>query len=207
MIAKTDFEYGDAGALVDYIKRDGGERVPVRDSLGRELDGEDLQRFVDASEWYGIERHLIVAPDPEADYTPAEIDDNIRTLMNEWQRDRPTIQYVYTVHEGRSVPHAHVAATGQEYSLHMDTEDLRQFRETARRAFKEPERLAEREAVPEAEKTATHGHGRLVSRSGGVRDPPTADPSGDDADPRRGATVDAEAELERDLDLERGGDR
>lgn len=205
---KTDFEPGGAGSLVDYIKRDRGTRVPVRDHLGRELGDGGLQRFVDVSKKYGIERHVVVAPDPNADYTVEEVHANVRTVMDEWRSDRPTVRYVYAVHDSSGPPHAHIAMTGREYHLRMDRRDLQSFRETAREAFKEPERLAQREPEREAEATATRELTKTAERLATGREPgpdQAAQQTGKLADPERDR--EAEPEIDRETSPERGANR
>lgn len=150
MIAKTDFKYGGAGDLVKYISRDDDRQVPVKDHAGRKLDQKELEEFVEKSKQYGVERHMIVAPDPDAAYSRDEVDRRIRKTMNEWQGGREGSQYVYAVHESNQIPHAHVAMTGREDALHMDKEDVVEFRETAREAFQERERIPHRKKSPEA---------------------------------------------------------
>lgn len=149
MIAKTDFQASGAADLVQYIKRDDKRQVPVKNHTGRELDQEQLQQFIDVSEEYGMERHFIIAPDPEAGFDPDEVDRNVRTVMNDWRGDRRGTQYVYAVHGHDQRPHAHVAVTGRKDALRMNKQDIVAFRERAREAFDERERLADRAKRPD----------------------------------------------------------
>jgi len=74
LIAKTDFQYDSARKLVEYIKEDKEQPVLVKDHTGKELDQAELETFVEASEHYGVERHMIIAPDPDAEFDPSEVD-------------------------------------------------------------------------------------------------------------------------------------
>lgn len=170
VIVKTDFERGGAGDLVDYIKYDRKQdkrRVPVRDHTGRDLDSEDLDRFVEQSAEAGMERHFIISPDPEAEMPATELDRGTRRLMSDWRSSRPSVSYVYAVHDGGEKPHVHVAATGQERDLWMDRDDVVEMRDRARDAFREAERLPtknrqqvqEREAMPDVDRTPERDHG------------------------------------------------
>ncbi len=170
MIVKTDFQRGGAGDLVDYIKYDGKagkERVPVRDPSGRDLDDADLERFVERSKENGIERHFIVSPDPDAQLRSKDLDRGTRRLLSDWQSDRPSVSYVYAIHDGGEKPHVHTAVTGQERDLRMDRTDIEEFREQARDAFREAERLPakeresvqQREQVSEPDRTPERDHG------------------------------------------------
>lgn len=146
MIAKTSFRYADAGDLVQYISRDAGERVPMKDHTGRELNRDQLQNFVEESRHHGMERAIVVSPDPDAGFSPREVDRGVRDLMREWRSDRRSTRYVYGVHDSGATPHAHVAVTGPERQLRMDRQDVRTLHDLARKAFAEPERLARRRA-------------------------------------------------------------
>lgn len=165
MIVKTDFQRGGAADLVEYIKYDrkqDKQRVPVRDHAGRDLEDADLKRFVEQSETKGMERHFIISPDPDAQMSAKELDRGTRRLLSDWRSARPSASYVYAIHSGGEKPHVHAAVTGQERDLWMDRDDVVEFREQARDAYREAERLPtrereqgqERETVPEPEPTS-----------------------------------------------------
>jgi hypothetical protein len=157
VIVKTDFQRGDAGDLLEYIQRDDkeGECVPVRDHSGRQLDEERIAAFAEQSAKHGFERHLILAPDSEAQLTTDQLDRGTRRLMSDWRADRPSVSYVYAVHPGDGKPHVHAAATGRERDLYMDREDLAALRQDATEAFREEERRVARTGRP----TSTSGPG------------------------------------------------
>lgn len=170
MIVKTDFQRGGAGDLVDYIKydrKDDKQRVPVRDHSGRDLDDADLKRFVEQSEANGMERHFIISPDPDARMPTKELDRGTRRLLSDWRSGRPSVSYVYAIHDGGEKPHVHAAAIGQERDLWMDRDDVVAFRQQARDAFRESERrptkdrtqVQEREATPNPDGEPEHTHG------------------------------------------------
>ncbi len=170
MIVKTDFQRGGAGDLVDYIKYDrkaGKERVPVRDPSGRDLDQSELEQFAEQSKADGMERHFIISPDPDAQLGTKELDRGTRRLLSDWRSGRPSVNYVYAIHDGGEKPHVHAAVTGQERDLRMDRNDMVEFRERARDAFGEVERLPtkgreraqEREVTAEPDRTPERNHG------------------------------------------------
>jgi hypothetical protein len=148
MIVKTDFNRGGAGDLVKYIgrdrERDGRQKVPLRNQAGRELTEEEIQQFIEQSREFGFERHLIVAPDPDGGYTPAEVGENTRRLAQQQFGREPQTRYLYGVHTDSCHPHAHVAATGREEVLRMDRREIQRLRSRARSQFREKERLKER---------------------------------------------------------------
>lgn len=153
MIVKTDFNRGGAGNLVKYIQRDRDQdrqrTVPLRNQAGRELTQEEIQQFVEQSRDFGFERHLIVAPNPDAGYTPAEVGANTRQLAQQQFGQEPQTRYLYGVHTDSCYTHAHVAATGREAELRMDRQEIQRLRDRARTQFRERERLSEREQARE----------------------------------------------------------
>ena len=144
MMLKTDFRPSGAGNLVDYIQRDRSrdavQTVDVRNPTGRQLSDADVDRFVEKSQEHQFQRHLIVSPDPQGQYTPAEVSANTRDVMNQEFGQRPTTDYVYAVHRDTDFPHAHVAATGRETELEMDRTEINRLRERASTIYNEPER-------------------------------------------------------------------
>lgn len=188
LITKSSFRYGHARDLVEYIRRDGGKEVPVKDHTGREAGRETLQRFVAASERHGFERQFIIAPDPDAEYTPAEVDRGVRSTMREWRSERRSTRYVYAVHDSQETPHAHVAVTGPQRQLRMDEQDLQEFRNLARDEFDERERLARRRADPTRE--PDHHLGHPESDEGPTKAPSTPDLDDSEADRRAEREID-----------------
>lgn len=169
MILKTDYERSGAGDLVEYMKYDrkqDRERVPIKDPTGRSLDEKEIDRFVGRSERHGMERHFIIAPDPEANVSTKDVDRGTRKVMNDWQRERPSIDYVYAVHageEGKS--HSHAVATGQEHHLEMDTQDITEMRDRARDAIRRPQRARLPSAVRKLLKSAQEEQEREPERA------------------------------------------
>jgi len=156
MIVKSDFQTGSAGNLITYISEDAERTVEIRDSTGRKLSEKEIEAFVGRSETADMQRQFIIAPDPDAGYTAAEIDQCTRSTLNEWKAEKPSVEYVYGVHarpeSGKS--HAHAAAIGKQRDLHMETDDLTSLREQARERFRERTRLRSRERVQERSVTA-----------------------------------------------------
>jgi len=194
MIAKTDFQYDSARTLVEYIKEDKEQPVPVKDHTGKELDQAELKTFVEASKHYGVERHMIIAPDPDAEFDPSEVDRKTRQVMDEWRSDRLGARYVYAVHGHDDQPHAHVAVTGREQALHMDKQDVVEFRETAREAFAERDRLEQRtkrtaDRAAEADRTRPSSRERSPSER--------ASSATDEASPTREASPDDQGVLKQ----------
>ncbi|WP_135305408.1 relaxase/mobilization nuclease domain-containing protein [Haloarcula amylovorans] len=159
MILKTDFQRSGAGKLLKYIRRDREQdasrtKVPLRDRIGRELDEERIEQFIEKSEKFGFQRHLIISPDPDADFTAEEISAKTRKFMYQGFGDQPTTDYAYAVHTDTEIPHSHVAATGHEPELKMDVDDIKRLRDRAKESFDEPERLKEKGADKHAEQAA-----------------------------------------------------
>lgn len=144
MMLKTDFRESGAGDLVDYIQRDRSqdavETVDVRNQTGRQLSEAEVDRFVEKSREFQFQRHMIVSPDPQGQYTPAEVSANTREVMNREFGQRPTTEYVYAVHRDTEFPHAHVAVTGRESELEMDRAEIERLRERASTVYNEPDR-------------------------------------------------------------------
>jgi len=152
MIVETDYQQSGAGNLVDYIRRDreqdAGATVDLRNPAGRELSDPEVNRFVDKSQEFGFQRHLIVSPDPTGQYSPQEVQANTRDVMNQEFARQPTTDYVYAVHQDTDFPHAHIAATGKQAELEMDLEDIQKISERAETAFDEPARTRDPTATP-----------------------------------------------------------
>jgi len=163
MMLKTDYREGGAGNLVDYIQRDreqdAGATVDLRNPAGRELSDPEVNRFVDKSQEFGFQRHMIVSPDPTGQYSPEEVRANTRDFMNSEFAQQPTTDYVYGVHRDTEFPHAHIAATGERAELEMDREDIRELREQAATAYEEPSRTRDPTAAP---RDAPEDIGRVV---------------------------------------------
>jgi len=144
MMLKTDFREDGAGTLVDYIQRDRSqdavETVELRNQTGRKLSEGEVDRFVKKSREFQFQRHMIVSPDPDGQYTPEEVRANTRDIMNREFGQRPTTEYIYAVHRDTEFPHAHVAATGRESELEMDRAEINRLRERAATVYNEPER-------------------------------------------------------------------
>jgi hypothetical protein len=166
MIVKTDFRDSDAGNLVDYIQRDRSqdavESAPIQNRAGRELSETEVDQFVDKSRDLEFQRHIIVSPDPNGQYTPEEVSANTRELMNREVGHQPTTNYVYAVHRDTDFPHAHVAVTGREQELAMDRTDLESVRERAADIYNERERA--QEATPTGEEEAARTPSQTVSQ-------------------------------------------
>jgi len=149
MIFKTDFQKNGAGGLVEYIRRDRSQdavrTVAVRNAAGRELDEAEVTRFVEKSREFGFQRHMILSPEPTADYTPEEVSTHSRAFMNQEFAEEPTTDYVYAVHRDTAFPHAHVAATGEQAELEMHSADLDRLRNQAAAEFSESERARQAE--------------------------------------------------------------
>lgn len=157
MIVKTDFRDSGAGDLVQYIQRDRSrdavQNVDIQNQGGRELTDTELEEFVDKSREMEFQRHVIVSPDPDGQYSPDEVSANTRELMNREFGRQPTTEYVYAVHRDTEFPHAHVAVTGREQELEMGGDKIDSLRERASELFDEPERA--QEATPTGDQAAS----------------------------------------------------
>lgn len=165
MMVKTDFRSNGAGNLVDYIQRDRSrdavQSVDVRNPTGRQLSDAEVDRFVEKSREFQFQRHLIVSPDPDGQYTPAEVSANTREVMNREFGQRPTTDYVYAVHRDTEFPHAHVAATGRKSELEMDRTEINRLRKRASTVYNEPERT--KAATQSGDDTAVKESSKPVS--------------------------------------------
>ncbi|WP_135305977.1 relaxase/mobilization nuclease domain-containing protein [Haloarcula amylovorans] len=198
MILKTDFQRSGAGKLLKYIRRDRDadrEKVPLRNRLGREVDEQRIEQFIEKSEQFGFQRHFIVSPDPDAEFTPEEVQSNTREFMKSAFDRQPTTDYVYAVHTDTEIVHSHVAATGSELELRMDADDIKQLRSRASDVFDEPERLKTKTAKRDAESVATDTGAERVQERDRV----------ETADLDAVEQIDQEAAPERDFDF--GGGR
>lgn len=229
MILKTDFRASDASNLVDYIQRDRSQdrvrNVDLQNPAGRELSDTERDQFVEKSRHYDFQRHMIVSPDPDGQYTPQEVSDRTREFMNQEIGQQPSAEYVYAVHRDTEFPHAHVAITGRKPELEMDRAEIERLRERASNIYNEPERA--REATPTGEAGAARGstqgipadtRDELHERELGMEEhpekevlrdterveekTPTNPPSERERDEQRSEPVQAEPEDDRDREPE-----
>lgn len=165
MILPTDYQRNGVGNLVDYIRRDrdqdAGETVDLRNPAGRELSDPEVNRFVDKSQEFGFQRHMIVSPDPTGQYSPEEVSANTRELISREFARQPTTDYVYGVHQNTEFPHAHVAATGEPAELELDRNEIQQLRQQAATVFEEPTRTRDPTATA---RDAPENPGRVVDQ-------------------------------------------
>ena len=159
MILKTDFRADGAGNLVDYIQRDRSQdavrNVDLRNPSGRELTDAEIDRFVETSRHHDFQRHMIVSPDPDGQYTPQEVNERTREFMNQELGQQPSTEYVYAVHRDTEFPHAHVAATGRQPELEMDRSEIDRLRDRASTIYNEPERAREATSTGDEEAART----------------------------------------------------
>lgn len=169
-ILHTDYDSGGASNLLNYLEREGS---PLRDRTGRELTDEERERFVRKSERHNHQRQIVLSPANRHDLDDRDIDRATRKVMNEYAEDRPTADYVYTIHRDTEHPHAQVAVTGQRRDLFMDREDIKETRERAHEHFMarshdhRHERGREREQQQEHERDRQRSHGRGRGRGRG----------------------------------------
>ncbi|WP_236044573.1 relaxase/mobilization nuclease domain-containing protein [Haloarcula salinisoli] len=165
MMLKTDFRTSGAGNLVDYIQRDRSQdavqTVDVRNPTGRQLSDAEVDQFVEKSQQFQFQRHMIISPDPDGQYSPAEVSANTQEVMNREFGNQPTTDYVYAVHRDTAFPHAHVAATGRESELEMDRTEINHLRERASSIYNEPERT--RDATKSGADAASKAPSKPVS--------------------------------------------
>ncbi|GCF15990.1 hypothetical protein Harman_39250 [Haloarcula mannanilytica] len=165
MILQTDYQWNGAGNLVDYMRRDraqdAGATVDLRNPAGRDLSDSEVDRFVNKSQEFGFQRHMIVSPDPTGHYSPEEVDTNTREIMNREFARQPTTDYVYTVHQNTEFPHAHIAATAEPAELELNRDEIQQLRERAATTFEEPARTKDPTATAH---DAPENPGRIVDR-------------------------------------------
>ncbi|QIO25005.1 relaxase/mobilization nuclease domain-containing protein [Haloarcula sp. JP-L23] len=199
MILKTDFQRSGARDLLKYIRRDretDRQKVPLRDRTGRALPEEQIEQFVKKSERFGFQRHFIVSPHPDAQFSPQAVGENTREFMEDAFGRQPTTDYVYAIHEDSEIVHSHVAATGTEPELQMAKDDLERLRDRAREVFREPDRLKERAPERASAITSDAAHDQ-------ARDSDLAETTDSDST----VVEESEREVTPDRDFDRGGGR
>lgn len=209
MILKTDFRESGAGNLVDYIQRDRSEdaveTVDIQNQSGRQLSDGEVERFVEKSQEFQFQRHMIVSPDPKGQYTPAEVSANTRETMNHEFGQRPTTEYVYAVHRDTEFPHAHVAVTGRQSELEMDRAEINRLRERASTVYREPDRVKEATADTDSSRSLSQAvteetRNELHERELELEEHPEKDVLRNTERAKGTSPATAESEGERDID-------
>lgn len=153
-VYKTDYRDNEGtGALTNYLQHDGHA---VRDRAGREMTDEELDRFNDRSAGQR-NRQLIISPANGNDLSQREFDRATREYMSEMIKDRPTADYVYSIHEDTENRHAQIAMTASDKSdLEMYPEDIREERERAHSRYQERQKEQEKEQEQQQEQQLPH---------------------------------------------------
>lgn len=167
MIADTSYDQGSPAKLMNYLSRDEGRERTLRDHRGRELGADDRDQFRENAIENGMHRHYSLNPDPELDWSDADLDRGVRATMAEFRTDRPSVDYCYAVHDGDDRLHAHVLMTGETEDLYMDTNDLETFEKTAERKMDESLKRDAADRTREAAQVLDASFDRTRERSRG----------------------------------------
>ncbi|WP_049904060.1 type IV secretory system conjugative DNA transfer family protein [Halococcus agarilyticus] len=167
MYAGKDYQERDASALTSYIGRE-----QLYNASGEEMDGEEIQAFIDRSEDYEYEEQWILSPENGEDLSDEAMSLAARKTLNQHIEERPTAEYCYAIHRDTDHPHVQAAVTGEKADLWTDEEDLQNVRENARDHFQNQERehgLEEQlleENVLEPDHENAHSQSRTLAAAG-----------------------------------------
>lgn len=147
--------------LTNYLQHDG---QAVRDRTGRPMSDKEIEQFNDTAAGRR-NRHIIVSPCDHEELSDRELDRATREYMSEMIEDRPTADYVYSVHDdkedGKDV---HIAMTAtDEQDLEMYPDDIRRERKQAHESYLEHGR--DRAQEQEQEQQQEHGNDRDSGRA------------------------------------------
>lgn len=154
-------------ALTNYLQHDNQE---VRDRTGRAMTDKEIEQFNEKAEGKR-NRHIIISPRDHDVLSDRDLDRGAREYMSEMMEDRPTADYVYSVHDDKeSGKDVHIAMTANdEADLEMYPDDIKRERKHAHETFLERGRQQEhtRENEQQQEQQQEHDRGRdLESRRG-----------------------------------------
>lgn len=135
-IYKTSYADG-AGTdrLTNYLQHDTQE---VRDRTGRAMTDSEIEAFNEKAAGKR-NRHIIISPRDHDELTTEELDRETRAYMSEMIEERPTADYVYSVHDdkegGKDV---HIAMTANDKKdLEMYPDDIKRERKRAHEQYHE----------------------------------------------------------------------
>lgn len=161
MICQTSYAKGSqavarSGKMQNYMKKDAGKPVKLKNHKGEETSFAEQQEFREKVEDSRMWRHLGINPDPEADISQDELDRGVRETMSKMKEERPSLEYQYALHGDSSDRldihnHAHVIMTGKQEDLEVwkDQGDLEEIEGFAEDAFNENEKLSEETKIEE----------------------------------------------------------
>lgn len=156
-IYKTDYQDGTGTEkLTNYMSHD---NQPVRDRTGREMSESELEQFNEKADGKR-NRHIIISPRDHDNLSEQELDRSTRRYMRDMTEERPTADYVYSVHDdkenGRDV---HIAMTANDKTdLEMYPNDIERERKRAHEHYRQQER--EREQEQQNDRDLGNGRGR-----------------------------------------------
>lgn len=113
-------------------------------------------------------RHIIISPRDHDEFSKEELDRGTREYMSEMIEDRPTADYVYSVHDDKeNGKDVHIAMTANdETDLEMYPDDIKRERKRAHETYLErgrqqqQTRMGEQEQQQEQQPERDRGNGR-----------------------------------------------
>ncbi|KYH23732.1 hypothetical protein HAPAU_42120 [Halalkalicoccus paucihalophilus] len=162
-IYKTDYA-DDAGTekLTNYLQHD---QQAIRDRTGRPMSKKEIEQFNEKAAGKR-NRHIIISPRDHGERSDEDLDRATRRYMRDMTEERPTADYVYSVHDdkenGRDV---HIAMTANDKTdLAMYPDDIERERKRAHETYleygRDRTRENEQELQQEQQNERTRGHGR-----------------------------------------------
>lgn len=147
-------------ALTNYLQHD---NQTVRDRAGRPMSETDLEEFNEKADGKR-NRHIIISPRDHANLSDRELDRGTREYMSEMIENRPTADYVYSVHDDKeSGKDVHIPMTANDkQDLEMYPDDIKEERKRAHETYLDRGRQQTRSRENEQEqgRDQDRGNGR-----------------------------------------------
>ena len=137
----TSYRNHGADQLLSYIDKENS----LRNSVGRELSGREIEQFVAETREHQFEREIQISPPKDVGLSRSELERSTRRFLRDYTRDRPSARAVYAVHEDTEHPHVHIALAGERRDLFMDRDDVEHAKDRADELFVEKHRAREHE--------------------------------------------------------------
>lgn len=143
-VTNTDFRYGGASRLMDYVERK--EDYELENRAGEKMSEKEKEVFRKKSDYYGFERQYILSPREKDQYSERDLAEATRDSINEYF-DGESVDYCYSVHADEG--HSHVILTGEKDDLYMNKSDMREFNKQSKKQFKKREKSLEKQLLRE----------------------------------------------------------
>lgn len=149
MIMDTNFQYGGATALVNYLDDGTQAGDGLRDQNGNMMSEEEKEKWKAWSRQQEMERMITLSPHPIAgrEMSDEEFAMKTRQVMNEYLQDKNECRWTFAMHRNPAdpddIPHTQVAVSGSYDSVKMFDERREHLDNIAEETFQDEKIVTE----------------------------------------------------------------